>query len=105
MIFGNWKITEEAITWSSNRFQRFEIPLKQLNNIRLHDDNKTVIYDWILLATAEDWITENDLWDLNYAFVFAAAKYGLQFSYETFDATLEIQFEQFESEDNEDADI
>ncbi|MBD0368406.1 MAG: hypothetical protein ICV53_20170, partial [Flavisolibacter sp.] len=44
----------------------------------------------------------NDLYDLNFAFVYAIAKFGLEFNYEVFDATLAEQYNQFEEEDNED---
>ena len=53
-------------------------------------------YNWILLATEEEWLTQDDLYDLNFAFVYAAALWGHEFSYETFDATLEEQYDQFE---------
>jgi hypothetical protein len=54
-----------------------------------------------LLATDEDWLTENDLVDLNFAFVYAVAKFGLDFKYQVFDATLDYQFELFEDEERE----
>ena len=46
-------------------------------------------------------MTENDLYDLNFAFVYAVAKFRLDFNYDFFDATLAYQFEIFESEDDE----
>ncbi len=57
---------------------------------------------WIFVATDEDWLTENDLYDLNFAFVYAIAKFNLDFDYEIFDHTLERQYELFEDEDDED---
>ena len=101
MLFGNWKITTEAIQWAGGSLQRFVIPSNELNRTR--QSGSTTLYHWILLATDEDWLTENDLYDLNYAFVFATAKFGLDFNYEIFDATLAQQYEQFEAEENEDA--
>lgn len=105
MLFGNWNVTEKAVVWVGSKFQRFEIPADQLNNTRNNDSGQTTFYDWILIATEEDWLTENDLYDLNYAFVFAMAKYDLEFSYTIFDDTLAEQYEQFENEEREDADL
>ena len=103
MEFGNWKVTEDSIVWNGTGSHRFAIPVAELNTTRVnvkHLDN-TVFYDWILLATNEDWLTQNDLYDLNYAFVYAIAKSGLEFNYDIFDATLEEQFDQFDDEDEE----
>jgi hypothetical protein len=57
-----------------------------------------------MLATNEDWLTQNDLYDLNYTSVFAVAKFNLDFNYEVFDATLAEQYEIFDAEDEEDSD-
>lgn len=103
MQFGNWEITNDSISWNGNQFQRFVIPVEQLNTTRQVADE--TYYDWILLATDEDWLTQNDLYDLNYAFVYAIAKAGLEFNYDIFDATLEKQFDQFDLEDNEDFEL
>lgn len=102
MEFGNWIVRERSISWNGKEKQRFEIPADKLNAIRkgsMHDNN---LYEWLLIATDEEWLTENDLVDLNFAFVYAAAKFGLDFDYSVFDATLDYQFELFEEEDDED---
>lgn len=102
MVFGNWKITDNTIEWVEQGGNAFV----------LHKDDMLTIkesifgarfYEYILLATDEEWLSENDLYDFNYAFVYAAAKFGLDFNYEIFDATLAEQFEQFEEEDDEDS--
>lgn len=101
MQFGNWKITDNALNWDGEEPNRFEIPKDELIAIR-YDKRGHFFYDWILKATEEDWLTQDDLYDLNFAFVYAAAKWGHDFSYETFDATLEEQYEQFDEEEDED---
>jgi hypothetical protein len=101
MQFGNWALTEDSIEWQGNELQRFVIPKDSLTSIR-YDKRGSFFYDWILKATDEDWLSQDDLYDLNFAFVHAAAKWGLEFSYETFDATLEEQYEQFDEEEDED---
>lgn len=102
MQFGNWLIKEDSIDWNAeDQLSRFVIPKDDLTAIR-YDKRGSFFYNWILLATEEDWLTQDDLYDLNFAFVYAAAKWGMEFSYETFDATLEEQYDQFEEEEDED---
>ena len=101
MEFGNWIVTQTGISWNGQALQRFEIPADKLNVIRHGNADDNNLYEWILLATDEDWLTENDLVDLNFAFVFAVAKFGLDFDYEIFDTTLDYQFELFEDEERE----
>ena len=100
MQFGNWFITGDSIEWKGHAWQRFVIPKDSLTAIR-YDKKGQFFYDWILKATGEDWLTEDDLYDLNFAFVYAAGKWGLEFNYQTFDATLEEQYEQFDEEDED----
>ncbi|MBD0277238.1 MAG: hypothetical protein M3342_10495 [Bacteroidota bacterium] len=102
MLFENWKVTDDGIEWKGEGLHRFSIPKDDLNRTRPGNNEKQKYYDWILLATDEDWLTQNDLYDLNFAFVYAIAKFGLEFNYEVFDATLAEQYNQFEEEDNED---
>ena len=105
MIFGNWKVGNEGIEWNGSGFSRFAIPKDNLTRITETKNNSPRLYEWIMLATAQDWLTQNDLYDLNYAFVYAVAKFDHDFDYEIFDATLEEQFDQFDMEDDEDAEI
>lgn len=105
MIFGNWHVTDDSIIWKGTGFHRFVLSRDGLNKTRRNDANDAVYYDWILLATDEDWLTQNDLYDLNYAFVYAMAKYNLDYNYEIFDATLAEQYDQFDREDDEDVDF
>lgn len=101
MQFGNWMITEDSIEWRGEELQRFVIPKDSLTELR-YDKKGRFFYNWILLATEEEWPDQDDLYDLNFAFVYAAAKWAQEFSYETFDATLEEQYEQFDEEEDED---
>lgn len=104
MQFGNWQVTENNIEWNGGGLNRFEIPMSEMNATRQSSENG-LLYEWILLATDEDWLTQNDLFDLNYAFVYAFAKSGVEFNYEIFDETLEEQYDQFDMEDNEDFEL
>lgn len=101
MQFGNWIVTEENIKWNNDNLNRFVIGKEESTAIR-YDKKGSFFYDWILKATEEDWLTQDDLYDLNFAFVYALAKWGLEFNYAIFDATLEEQYEQFDEEEDED---
>ena len=101
MRFGNWQVTTDGIRWKGHALQRFEIDRDNLNATRTRKEDNTELYDWILKATDEDWLTEDDLYDLNYAFVYAAAQYGVAFDYHIFDNTLEQQFALFDEEEDD----
>ena len=101
MIFGNWIVTEDSIAWTGPGVNRFLLHKDEMLSTR-QTGFGTEHYEYILLATSEDWLTENDLYDFNYAFVYAAAKFNLPLSYEIFDATLAEQYEQFEEEEDDD---
>jgi hypothetical protein len=105
MQFGNWQVTDTNIEWKGGGAISFGIPFQDMNAIRTDVTDNSVFYDWILRATDEDWLTQNDLFDLNYAFVYAIATSGQEFDYEIFDATLEEQFDRFDIEDNEDFEL
>lgn len=98
--FGNWIITTESIEWAGEEAGRFIIPKEELTSIR-YDVKGQFFYEWILRATEEEWLTQDDLYDLNFAFVFASAAWDVAFDYSTFDATLEEQYEQFDEEEDE----
>ena len=99
MEFGNWQVDDKGIHWAGDKMNRFVIPSDSLNRVSGQDGS--AFYDWIILATNEDWLTQNDLYDLNFAFVYAIAQFKLDFNYEIFDATLADQYEQFDEEDEE----
>lgn len=101
MQLGNWTVTESSINWNGDASQHFEIPASNLNATRKTNNGEFQLYEWIVLATEKDWLTENDLFDLNFAFVYAVAKFRMAFNYDFFDATLAYQFEIFEAEDEE----
>ena len=101
MKFGNWAVTAEGIEWQHN-LERFVVNQEQLLQTTDEYNGDGIMYKWILLATEEDWLTEDDLYDFNFAFVYAAAKSANQFNYEIFDRTVEYQYEMLDDEDDED---
>lgn len=98
MQFGNWIVTATSIKWNGHSSEPFEIPGDKLNATRPGDVGQFQLYDWIVQATEKDWLTESDLYDLNFAFVYAIGKFRLSFNYDFFDATLAYQFESFDQE-------
>ena len=104
MKIGNWSVNDSAIEWKGSGLNRFVIDKNSLTEVVETDDEDTSLYKWIVLATEEDWLTEDDLYDLNFAFVYAAAKWTADFDYEVFDESLSYQYGQLESEDDEQPD-
>ena len=102
MKIGNWAVTEAGIEWKRSGLNRFFIEQETLTEIVETEDDDTTLYKWILLATEEDWLTEDDLYDLNFAFVYAAAQSGVDFDYEIFDESLSYQYDQLEEDEDED---
>jgi len=101
MKFGNWKITDTTIEWSGEGLNRFVIEIQQMLQTETLKPLNLDLYKWILFATNEEWLTEDDLYDLNFAFTFAAGASGRHFDYEIFDRTLEYQFNMLDNEEEE----
>ena len=101
MRFGNWKLKDNTIEWSGSDGSSFVIDKKSL--LQTEDRDSLKMYKWIVLATGEGKFTEDDLYDLNFAFVYVAGALQSGFDYEIFDSTLDYQFEMLDF-DNEDED-
>ena len=99
MKFGNWNVTSQSIEWSAGT-QKFTVDNASLLETIDDDDSGGPMYKWIVLATDEDWLTEDDLYDLNFAFVYAAGSADAVFNYEIFDNTLSYQFEVLDDEED-----
>jgi len=102
MIFGNWKVGDQYLSWNGPGLNRFYISKREL--LRTTNDPVTEAswYEWVLLVTNEDWLTQDDIFDFNYAFVYASALFGLPFDYTIFDETLAEQYERLDLEEDED---
>ena len=101
MKIGNWTITETGITWNGDTVNRFSIDSAQLPETVIIEEGMPTMYKWIMLATEEDWLTEDDLYDFNNAFIYAIASLGQPFDYETFDRTLSYQYELLDEENEQ----
>ncbi len=104
MKFGNWNVTESGIEWRGKSLHRFSIPADSL--LQLVDDQSESdgMYQWIIRATAEDWLTDDDLYDLNFAMVYLAGVKNLPIDYQLFDQTVGYQFDLLDEEDDDDED-
>ena len=81
-----------------SRIAAFEIERESLfETIKVEGEDEP-LYKWIVLATEEEWLTEDELYDLNFAFVFAAGASPENFSYEVLDKTLDYQFDTLDEE-------
>jgi len=98
MNIGKWKIIEKGIEWDGESMNRFSIEVGQLSETVTIEPGMDEMYKWILLATEEDWLSHDDLYDFNHAFLYAAASAGQPFDYETFDRTLSYQYELLDEE-------
>jgi hypothetical protein len=101
MKFGNWVITENTIEWAEAP-QRYIIEKDQLLETVTAENTEDELYKWIIEATTEEWLNEDDLYDLNFAFVYAAGASQQKLDYEIFDNTLEYQFDILEDDDDDD---
>lgn len=98
MKFGNWEVTDQEIRFAVGALNRFVVPIDSMLEIGDNDEGERM-YKWLLLALEEDFLTDDDLYDFNFAFVYAAAKQRGQFEYALFDKTAAYQFEQLDEEE------
>jgi hypothetical protein len=104
MKIGNWEVTASAIEWKGSGRNQFVIEKKNLAQ-KIESDNVNLsLYKWIVLATEEEWLTEDDLYDLNFAFVYAAGESKTEFDYQVFDETLSYQYSQLEEDEDDEED-
>ena len=101
MKFGHWNITPVAIEWAGSSFNRFVIDRASLLETILVDEASEPLYKWIVLATQEDWLSNDALYDLNFAFVFAAGQSNENFDYGLLDKTLDYQFDILDDEEDD----
>jgi hypothetical protein len=102
MKFGNWAVTGSGIEWQPNP-ELLVVNDYQLLETTDDSSEKGIMYKWILFVTEEEWLTDDDLYDFNFAFVYAAAKSSGAFEYDIFDRTVAYQFELLDEDDSPDA--
>jgi hypothetical protein len=95
--FGNWSVDRDTLKWNGDKLQQFTVKIQDI----LETDESGEMYEWIIRATEEDWLTDDDLYDFNFAFIYAAALKGSSFDYSLFDRTVAYQYELLEGEEAE----
>ena len=74
--FGNWGISDQGIEWLKK--PAYLIPV---HNLADEDTGRNKgMYQILLHMTEKNWLSKNDLYNLNTAFVFALEHFGLGFS-------------------------
>ena len=102
MQIGNWKITEQTIEWTGGNGTPFVIEKQALLDIEYpRDAPGTALYKWIMRATDTEWVAADDLYDLNFAFIFAAGYWRQNLDYSVFDNTAAYQFALLDEEEGE----
>jgi hypothetical protein len=102
MQIGNWRITEKSLEWTGKNMLRFAIEKEMLlETTSPPEAYGGQLYKWIVLATDTDWLTADDLYDLNFAFVYAAGYWRMELDYTTFDDTAAYQFDELDDEEDE----
>lgn len=76
MKIGNWEITENGILCTKEESGNYVIPKDELN--LLTNDEESPNYLWLVHLTAKSWITIDDIFALNSAFLIAAKEYNLE---------------------------
>jgi hypothetical protein len=65
---GKWLITEDGIEWTGTRYKGYYISRERLLQEGLE---KRGTYDWLLHLAHKNWVTEQDIYTLNTAFIIA----------------------------------
>lgn len=100
MQFGNWNISNDGIAYAGGSTAAFTVPKAELLRTTEEGD-QPAMYHWVLQVTDHPGLDHDDIYDFNYAFVYAAAQWGVAFDYGIFDETLAEQYERFDFEDEE----
>ena len=98
--FGSWQVSDKGIEWVDATTQnKFSIPVKEIAAIH-EEEGEEPMYKWLVAPLDEEWISVEDLYDLNYAFVYACGKLNVDFSYDIFETTLDYQFDSMDMDDD-----
>jgi hypothetical protein len=89
------------LSGAKDGFNHFVIEKGRLLETTRVEEGGDYLYKWIVLATQEEWLTHDDLYDLNFAFVFVAGASAWAVRLQLFDNTLEYQFEVLDDEEEE----
>jgi len=73
--FGNWTVTAEAITWQQDEDEMdYEISIDNLTTRVQNND----FFDWLTHVPIKTWMTKEDTYALNTAFLYVLAEHNIQ---------------------------
>lgn len=70
---GNWLIDYDGINWEGVPSTNYFISKKTLTQSRGNE------YDWLLHMSEKPWLTKEDIYALNTAFIYAMEAYGISY--------------------------
>lgn len=80
-IIGNWNISEDGISWNKSDNEYF-IPKEDL--IESGSSERKNMYDWLVHLPTKDWLSAEDIYALNTAFIYAMELYNFDFKENSF---------------------
>jgi hypothetical protein len=99
--FGSWAVSEKGIDWTEDGSKnKYSIPVSEL--VMIEKEEGEPMYKWLVDALDQEFIDVEDLYDLNYAFVYACGKLNVDFDYDVLETTLNYQFDSMDMDDDND---
>lgn len=90
---GNWTIKEDGIHWNDVDNEYF-IPKQNLSESGTGDRQNA--YDWLVHLSTKAWVSTEDIYTLNSAFIYAMELYNLNFFQNSFMETFKLQQKEIE---------
>lgn len=87
---GKWLITEEGIEWTGGN----EYFIDKDRILEAGPQNRQKMYDWLVHMTEKSWLSVEDIYALNTAFIYAIEYFNLSFDKLSFVETLKLQEQQ-----------
>ncbi len=101
---GNWEINQNGIEWKGKTGRELIIDKDRITETGVGARENT--YDWLIHLTEKNWLTRNDIYALNSAFIYAISVFGLDLNSNSFVKTFieqekELKFAEEDDDDDE----
>jgi hypothetical protein len=90
---GNWEISNQGIKWKGTPLQLFSISIEEIRNTGFGEREN--MYDWLIHVMSRNWITREDVYALNSAYIFVFHHFNIKIDAEIFARTIKYQEQQF----------